>query len=148
VTHSNSPDGPLEEDSPEFHLPKDHWPLPELSNIEDHPHPDANHYLAMQNSDEYQKLRHAFRSFAFPTVIAVLVWYFLYVMLSVLAVPGGPTEALMTSPGWFGLNVGFWLSLAQFPTTWFATWLYIRVADNKLDPMAEDIRLELEGKEA
>ena len=148
MTHSNSPDGPPEEDGPEYHLPKDHWPLPELSNIEEHPHPDANHYVTTQKADEYQKLRHTFRSFAFPTVTAILVWYFLYVVLSVLAAPGGPTEAFMTSSGWFGLNVGFWLSLAQFPTTWIATWAYVRVADNKLDPMAEDIRIKLEGKEA
>jgi uncharacterized membrane protein (DUF485 family) len=141
VTHSNPPEGPTE-DSPEFHLPKDHWPLPELSSTEDHPHPPVNRYVAMRDSDEYQKLRKTFRNFAFPVVTAVLVWYFAYVLLSIYA------TGFMSSPGWAGINVGLWLSLAQFPTTWFATWLYVRTADKKLDPMAEAIRVQLEAEEA
>jgi uncharacterized membrane protein (DUF485 family) len=141
VTHSNPPEGPPE-DSPEFHLPKDHWPLPELSNTGEHPHPPMNRYVATQNSAEYQKLRRSFRSFAFPVVTVVLVWYFIYVLLSIYA------TGFMKLPGWGGLNVGLWISLAQFPTTWFATWLYVRTADKKLDPMAEAIRVKLEAEEA
>jgi len=142
VTHSQSPDGPPDEDSPEFHLPPDHWPLPELSTFEAHPHPSANRYVAARDSEEYQKLRKSFTNFAFPIVITVLVWYFAYVLMSTYAV------GIMKTPGWGGLNLGFWLSLAQFPTTWFATWLYVRHANNKLDPLAATIRAELEAEEA
>lgn len=101
-----------------------------------------NRYVATQNSAEYQKLRRSFRSFAFPVVTVVLVWYFIYVLLSIYA------TGFMKLPGWGGLNVGLWISLAQFPTTWFATWLYVRTADKKLDPMAEAIRVKLEAEEA
>ncbi|MCG2804024.1 DUF485 domain-containing protein [Propionicimonas sp.] len=142
MTHSQSPDGPPDEDSPEFHLPPDHWPLPELSTFEAHPHPSANRYVAARDSEEYQKLRKSFTNFAFPIVITVLVWYFAYVLMSTYAV------GIMKTPGWGGLNLGFWLSLAQFPTTWFATWLYVRHANNKLDPLAATIRAELEAEEA
>jgi uncharacterized membrane protein (DUF485 family) len=96
----------------------------------------------MRDSEDFQKLRKTFRGFAFPTVIAVLVWYFAYVLLSSYA------TGFMSGPAWGGLNVGLWFSLAQFPTTWFATWLYVRTADKKLDPMAEDIRAKLEAEEA
>lgn len=96
----------------------------------------------MRDSADYQKLRKTFRNFAFPVVTAVLVWYFIYVALSIWAVD------FMSLPGWGGLNVGLWLSLAQFPTTWLATWIYVRVADRTLDPMAEDIRNSLEAEEA
>ncbi len=142
MTHSQSPDGPPDEDSPEFHLPPDHWPLPELSTFEAHPHPSANRYVAARDSEDYQKLRKSFTNFAFPIVIAVLGWYFIYVLMSTYAVE------FMKTPGWGGLNLGLWLSLAQFPTTWFATWLYIRHANNKLDPLAATIRAELEAEEA
>jgi len=142
VTHSQPPEGPPDEDSPEFHLPPDHWPLPELSTTESHPHPSANRYVAMRDGEDFQKLRTTFRNFAFPTVVTVLVWYFAYVLLSIYAVP------FMSAPAWGGLNVGLWLSLAQFPTTWLATWFYVRTADKKLDPMAENIRAKLEAEEA
>jgi uncharacterized membrane protein (DUF485 family) len=142
VTHSHTPDGPPEEDSPEFHLPPDHWPLPELSTFEAHPHPTSNRYVTARDSADYQRLRKTFTNFAFPIVITVLVWYFAYVLMSTYAV------GLMKTPGWGGLNLGFWLSLAQFPTTWIATWLYVRHANNKLDPLAAQIRAELEAEEA
>jgi uncharacterized membrane protein (DUF485 family) len=142
VTHSQSPDGPPDEDSPEYHLPPDHWPLPELSTFETHPHPSANRYVAARDSEDYQKLRKSFTNFAFPIVITVLVWYFAYVLMSTYAV------GIMKTPGWGGLNLGLWLSLAQFPTTWFATWLYVRHANDKLDPLAAKIRTELEAEEA
>ncbi len=73
-------------DDPEYHLPKEHWPLPELSNVgPESPHPPATTFVDVQQSPEFQKLRSAFRGFAFPTVVAVLVWYFLYVGLSTFA---------------------------------------------------------------
>jgi len=142
VTHSHTPDGPPEEDSPEFHLPPDHWPLPELSTFESHPHPATNRYVATRDSADYQRLRKTFTNFAFPIVVGVLGIYFVYVLLSIYA------TGLMKTPGWGGLNLGLWLSLAQFPITWIATWAYIRHANGKLDPLAAEIRTKLEAEEA
>jgi uncharacterized membrane protein (DUF485 family) len=142
VTDAHPPAGLPEEDAPEFHLPPDHWPLPELSTFEAHPHPSANRYVAARDSADYQRLRKSFTNFAFPIVITVLVWYFAYVLMSTYAV------GIMKTPGWGGLNLGFWLSLAQFPTTWIATWLYVRHANKTLDPLAAKIRADLEAEEA
>ena len=130
-------------EDPEFHLPKDHWPLPELSLTEPpHRHPDPKTFTDIQRSPEYRKLRRSFTTFAFPTVIAVLVWYFLYVVLSVFA------EGFMSIPAIGNLNVGLLIGLAQFPTTWFATWLYVQRADKVLDPMAAQLRTTIENEVA
>ncbi len=141
MTHSHTPDGPPEQDAPEFHLPPDHWPLPELSTVEEHPQPSVNRYVETRDSADFQRLRKTFRNFAFPVVITVLVLYFVYVLLSTYAV------GFMKIPAFAGLNLGFWLSFAMFPITWIATWMYVRHADQKLDPLAEQIRAQLESKE-
>jgi uncharacterized membrane protein (DUF485 family) len=128
-------------DDPEFHLPKDHWPLPELSHSEPaHPHPTAKSFADVKASAPYQKLRRSFITFAFPTVAAVLVWYFLYVLLSLYAVK------FMATPAIGNLNVGMVIGLLQFPTTWFATWLYVRRASRVLDPMAASVRATIEAE--
>lgn len=128
-------------DEPEFHLPKDHWPLPELSlTAPPHAQPDLLTFADVQRSPEYKKLRHSFKAFAFPTVIAVLVWYFLYVILSVFA------ESFMSIPVLGHLNVGMLIGLAQFPTTWFATWLYVQRASKVFDPMAAALRTKIENE--
>lgn len=128
-------------DDPELHLPKDHWPLPRLSQPEPtHPHPTAKSFAEVKASPAYQKLRRSFVTFAFPTVAAVLVWYFLYVLLSLFAVK------FMSLPAIGNLNVGMVIGLAQFPTTWFATWLYVRRASRVLDPMAASVRATIEAE--
>jgi uncharacterized membrane protein (DUF485 family) len=129
-----------ESEDPEYHLPKDHWPLPELTTLEQHPHPSLNRYVATRDAAEFQKLRALFRNFAFPTVAAVVVWYFIYVLASTYAVE------LMSTPAFGALNVGMVIGLAQFPTTWFATWLYLRHANRRLDPLAASLRAQLEGE--
>ncbi len=42
-------------------------------------------YLAVQASPEFQALRKKFRGFVFPMTAFFLVWYFLYVLLSMFA---------------------------------------------------------------
>jgi len=140
MTDAHPPAGVPEEDAPEFHLPPDHWPLPELSTFEAHPHPSANKYAEASHSEEFVNLRKTFRTFAFPTVATVLVWYFAYVLMSTYAV------GIMKTPGLGGLNLGFWLSLVQFPTTWIATWFYVSYMSRKIDPIAVRIRAELEAQ--
>lgn len=141
MTETLPPPAPTPESAdPEYHLPKDHWPLPELTTLEEHPHPSLNRYVATRDGEEFQQLRSLFRNFAFPTVSAVVVWYFIYVLASTYA-----TEA-MSTPAFGVLNVGMVIGLLQFPTTWFATWLYLRHANRKLDPIAATLRVRLEGE--
>ena len=126
---------------PEAHLPKHHNPLPELSATgPDKPKISAEAFIEVQNSAEFGELRKTFRGFAFPMTAAFLAWYFGYVLLSVYA------KQFMSTP-MFGVyfNLGHFLGLLQFVTTFLITWLYIRHANAKLDPIAGKIRAKLEG---
>ena len=104
--------------------------------------PDAAEFAAMQASPEFQELRSRFRAFVFPMTIAFLVWYFLYVLLSIYATGFMGTKVLGNIT--WGLIIG----LGQFVTTFLITFLYIRFANRQIDPRAEAIRLELEGEAA
>ncbi|MEO7268287.1 MAG: DUF485 domain-containing protein, partial [Knoellia sp.] len=48
---------------------------------------DEDPYVALQATDEFQELRRKFRGFVFPMTAFFLVWYFVYVLLSIFA-PG------------------------------------------------------------
>ena len=146
MTEAHTPGGIQQSDPPEAHLPAQHWPLPEVVTFEEHPHPTASMYEAVQASEKFQQLRKAFRSFAFPTVIAVMVWYGLYVILSVLATPGQPSFMGTKLIG--NVTVGMTIGLLQFPTTWLATWYYVRRMSSTLDPLANEIREQIEKEAA
>ena len=95
-------------------------------------------YEAFQARPEFQEYKHRFRRFAFPLTIAFMVWFLLYVVLAAFA------HDFMAQP-LLGLNVGLWLGLGQFVTTFGITWLYLRQAKTRLDPLANEIRDQLEG---
>lgn len=101
--------------------------------------PTAEEYERMQASPEFTELRRRFRNFAFPMTAAFLAWYLVYVLLSTYAVD------FMSERVVGNINVGLLFGLGQFASTFLITWLYIRHADRKLDPIAKQIRDELEG---
>nr|WP_232827394.1 DUF485 domain-containing protein [Jiangella endophytica] len=101
--------------------------------------PTAEEYERMQASPEFAELRRRFRNFAFPMTAAFLAWYLLYVLLSTYAVD------FMSERVVGNINVGLLFGLGQFASTFLITWLYIRHANKKLDPIATQIRDELEG---
>lgn len=98
-------------------------------------------FIEVQNSPEFAELRKTFRGFAFPMTVAFLVWYFAYVLLSVFA-----RDFMSQQIGLGHVNLGHTLGLAQFATTFLITWLYIRHANNRLDPIAAKLRERLESK--
>ncbi|HRA06079.1 MAG TPA: DUF485 domain-containing protein [Propionicimonas sp.] len=147
MTDRHTPAGiPTPAGLPEANLPAQHWPLPEITTFEDHPHPTASMYQKVQASEKFQRLRTAFRGFAFPTVAAVVVWYLLYVILSVVAEPGKPS--IMGTKVLGNITMGMLIGLLQFPTTWIATWYYTRRMATKIDPMATELREQIEGEVA
>jgi uncharacterized membrane protein (DUF485 family) len=101
--------------------------------------PEPAEYVEVQKTAEFQELGHRYRGFAFPMTVAFLAWYFAFVFAAVFA------------PGWMGTtvpvfgNIGIVFGLLQFVTTGLITWLYVRHANNKLDPLATEIREEMEG---
>jgi uncharacterized membrane protein (DUF485 family) len=46
------------------------------------------------------------------------------------------------------INVGLVFGLLQFVSTFLITFLYVRFADRKLDPLAGQLRSEIEGRDS
>lgn len=95
-------------------------------------------YERAQASPEFQELRRRVRAFAFPMTAAFLLWYLSYVLLSTYAVD------FMSTPVIGHVNIGLLFGLGQFASTFAITFLYVRHANRRLDPIADKIRTELE----
>ena len=99
---------------------------------------DEVDYGAVQASPEFQRLRRTHRSFVFPVLGACLAWYLAYVLLATYA------HDFMSTPVFGSVNVAMVLGLAQVATTFAVTTWYVRYANKRLDPLAEEIRDEIE----
>ncbi|MBV1855488.1 DUF485 domain-containing protein [Catellatospora tritici] len=97
-------------------------------------------YEQVAASPEFDGLRRALRRFVFPMTIAFFTWYALYVILSAYA-RGFMGKVVLGDH----INVALIFGLLQFVSTFLIAWLYARYADRKLDPVAEQIKAELEG---
>jgi uncharacterized membrane protein (DUF485 family) len=96
-------------------------------------------YLEVQRSQEFLDLRSRFRRFVFPVTGLFLGWYFLYVLLAAFAPEFMSTKLIGN------LNVGLFLGLGQFVSTFVITMVYARWADKQFDPVADKLRAEIEG---
>ena len=92
----------------------------------------------MQASPEFQELRKAYRGFTFPVSILFFVWYVFYVLVATFFAD------TMAKP-FLGLNVGIWMGLLQFVTTFVITWVYVKYANINIEPRAAHIREVMEG---
>jgi len=99
--------------------------------------PDVD-YRAIQQSPEFQTLRRTHRNFVFPVLGVCLAWYVAYVLLA------GYAHDFMSTPVFGSVNVAILLGLAQVVTTFAVTMWYVRFANKRLDPLAEEIRDEIE----
>lgn len=100
---------------------------------------DTAPYVQIQASPQFQRLRHAHRSFVFPMTVAFLAWYLLYVLLADYA-HGFMSIRIADS----NITVGLVFGLAQFASTFAITMWYRHHADRALDPLADEIREEYE----
>ena len=113
----------------------------------DHP-PESVHspsgadFIEVQQSPEFQDLRHRLRTFVFPMSAFFLIWYAVYVLLGAFA------HDFMATKVWGNINLGLILGLLQFVTTFVITGLYVRFANRVLDPRATAIREKMEGTDA
>lgn len=96
-------------------------------------------YIEVQRSQEFLDLRARFRRFVFPTTALFLSWYFMYVLLAAFA-PDFMSTKLVGN-----LNVGLFLGLGQFVSTFTITMVYARWADKNFDPVADKLRADIEG---
>lgn len=95
-------------------------------------------YIAVERSSRFQTLKRTQRSFIFPLAVFFLLWYFVYVLLAAFA-----TE-FMAQRVWGDITVGLLFGLGQFVTTFGITMAYVSFANRKLDPLATELREELE----
>ncbi|GAA4528110.1 DUF485 domain-containing protein [Amycolatopsis samaneae] len=96
--------------------------------------PGRPDYDRIQHSQEFGSLRRRFRWFVFPLSVAFFVWYLTYVLLAAYA------HDFMSAKVFGQVNVGMVLGIGQFVSTALITWLYLRFARRRLDPMVADIR--------
>jgi uncharacterized membrane protein (DUF485 family) len=101
--------------------------------------PDPEVYVQVQQSPDFAELRRTLRGFVFPTTIAFLLWYALYVILSAYA------RGFMGTKVVGHINVALVFGLLQFVSTFLIAWLYARFANRRLDPLADKIRDEVGG---
>ncbi len=94
---------------------------------------------AVVASERFRELRRRHRGLVFPLAALFLVWYFVYVLLAAYA------NEFMATPVIGVVNVGILLGLGQFVSTFAITMIYVRFANRRLDPIATEIRDELEG---
>ncbi|MGG5172120.1 DUF485 domain-containing protein [Pseudarthrobacter sp. J1738] len=95
-------------------------------------------FEALQASPRFQELRKRHRSFVFPMAVFFLLWYFAYVLLADYAVD------FMSTKVWGNINIGLILGFLQFLTTFGITAWYVSYSNKKLDPLATELRNEIE----
>ncbi|WP_020661959.1 DUF485 domain-containing protein [Amycolatopsis benzoatilytica] len=93
----------------------------------------------VHDSAEFRELRGRLRRFVFPMAGLFLAWYLLYVLLADYA------HGFMSTKITGNFTVGLLFGLLQFVSTFLITWLYVRYANKKLDPLAERIRNDVEN---
>ena len=96
-------------------------------------------YQRVQRSPEFQDLRRRFRNFVFPVTALFLVWYLVYVLLADYA------HDFMSTRVSGNITVGLLFGLGQFVSTFAITMIYARWANKRFDPVAEDMRRQIEG---
>ena len=98
-------------------------------------------YIQVENSEQFRTLKKRHRSFVLPVALFFLIWYFVYVLLADYA------HDFMSTPVFGNVNVGLLFGLGQFVTTFAITTWYVSYANRRLDPLAAEIRADLEEKE-
>ncbi|PWH06623.1 hypothetical protein DEO23_06650 [Brachybacterium endophyticum] len=101
----------------------------------------AERSIAVQQSEDFQRLRRSFLSFIVPLTVLFLAWYLLYVILA------GWTHEFFAIKVFGNVNVGLLFGFGQVITTFAITMFYRSWADKRYDPHAEAIRAEMESGE-
>jgi uncharacterized membrane protein (DUF485 family) len=114
-------------------------PTPDAGQAGSAASPGMVDFQEVQQQPRFRELRRRHRSFVFPMAAAFLLWYFLYVLLADYA------HEFMSTKVAGNINIGLVLGLLQFVTTFAITMWYVSYANRKLDPVAAELRAELEA---
>ena len=100
--------------------------------------PTGDMYARVHADPRYAELRKRHRSFVVPVAGLFLGWYFLYVLMADYA------HDFMSTKVFGNINIGLIFGLLQFVSTFAITMWYVRYADRQLDPLADELRNEVE----
>jgi uncharacterized membrane protein (DUF485 family) len=100
----------------------------------------AETFTEVERSEPFRRLKKRHRSFVLPVAALFLVWYFTYVLLADYA------HEFMATPVFGNINVGLLFGLGQFVSTFAITTWYVVYANRNLDPLATEIREEIEER--
>lgn len=104
-----------------------------------HPnHEHSDHFIRVANESEFANLKRRFRRFVFPMTFVFLGWYLLYIFAS------GWARDFMGHELWGNINVAYVFGLLQFASTFLIAWLYERYMVKNVDPLAREIRADIE----
>ncbi|MDT0267744.1 DUF485 domain-containing protein [Streptomyces sp. DSM 44915] len=96
---------------------------------------------ALMHADpRFVELRGRLLRFVVPASIAFLSWYLLYVLMSAFA------RGVMSTKVVGSVNIALVFGLLQFVTTFGIAILYSRYTNRRYDPLADELRDELEGQ--
>ncbi|SES42061.1 Uncharacterized membrane protein, DUF485 family [Streptomyces sp. yr375] len=98
-------------------------------------------YRAIQQSQEFARLRRRLRLFVFPMSALFFLWYMAFTLLSAYA------HGFMSRKVSGEINMGTILGLTQFASTMAIVLAYRRFARKEIDPEVDRIR-ELAGVDA
>ncbi|MBL1065589.1 DUF485 domain-containing protein [Streptomyces sp. 7-21] len=95
--------------------------------------------VAMHDDPRFHDLRARLLRFVVPVSIGFLAWYLLYVLMSAYA------RGVMATDIVGSFNVALVFGLLQFVTTFGIAIAYSRYAGRRFDPLADELRGELES---
>lgn len=96
--------------------------------------PDSGVWARTAAQPQYTELKRRYKRFVLPIVLATLAWYFAYVLLATFA------RDFMSTPVFGNINIGLLFGLSQFVVSFTFATLYIRFANRRLDPLADELR--------
>jgi uncharacterized membrane protein (DUF485 family) len=97
-------------------------------------------WVKEQAAPEFTALRKAIRSFIFPMTAAFLLWYLAYVLCAAYA------RGFMNIKVFGNITLGLLFGLLQFASTFAIALLYSKRANREVDPLADRLRAEIEGR--
>ncbi|WP_103501101.1 MULTISPECIES: DUF485 domain-containing protein [Streptomyces] len=95
--------------------------------------------VAMHEDPRFLELRSRLLRFVVPMTIAFLAWYLLYVVMSAYA------RGVMSTQLVGNFNLALVFGLLQFVSTFGIAIAYSRFANRRFDPLADELREELEN---
>lgn len=103
-------------------------------------HLDAGVVEEARASADFVELRRRLRSFVFPMTAVFLAWFLLLILCASYA------RGFMAKKVLGEINVGYVFALLQFVSTFLIAWLYSRFAGHRLDPLADQLRADIEER--